>query len=83
VETLEDAIRIILASSKNARVESLRNLANNSIRIKIFDWKSFLEQYFKKSKSDQKVFASQYYKFTIHSPDIEMRGYFGSEAEKA
>jgi len=82
VETLKDVIKIILDSSKNARVESLRDLENNSTRIKIFDWKSFLEQYCKKSKPDQRVFTSQYYKFTIHSPDIEMRRYFGSETEK-
>jgi len=82
VETFEDVQNVISRSSIHAKVQPLRDFSNNQTLVQIFDFKTFLEQYFKKSSTEQKRFTNQFYKFISSSPCFETRKYFNSESQK-
>jgi len=54
VETVEDAQNLISLSSIHAKVQSFRDFDTNRKLLKIFDFKTFLQQFFKKGSSEQK-----------------------------
>jgi len=81
VETVEDAQNVIAQSSIHTKVQPLRDFDTKQKLVKVLDFKTFLQQYFKKSSSEDKLFTNHFYKFTKTSPKFETRKHFDSDPE--
>lgn len=73
VEPIPDVLRLIENSTEKNEVVCVRNWETGIPNVRIYDWKTFLSQNYRKAPSRLKLFSAQTFRIKSSSMNIEYR----------